>query len=120
LSILKNASHYVGCLTLLEKSNELKRVHGHRLVCILKLKLMRPGLQKEDWFALLLHHGQLHCSMEVATINVADEQYLTPHELMHHHEGGLLGSMKPVDQLVANIGEPSNCLKKKTECICQS
>jgi hypothetical protein len=30
---------------------------------------------------------------------------------MHWHEGGLLGGTKPVDQLVANIGEPDNCLK---------
>jgi hypothetical protein len=30
---------------------------------------------------------------------------------MHWHEGGLLGSVKPVDQLVTHIGEPSDCLK---------
>jgi hypothetical protein len=26
-----------------------------------------------------------------------------PHELMHWHEGGLLGGAKPANQLVANI-----------------
>jgi hypothetical protein len=30
---------------------------------------------------------------------------------MHWHESGLLGSMKPADQLVANIGGPGNSLK---------
>ncbi len=30
---------------------------------------------------------------------------------MHQHEGRLLGSTKPVDQLVADIGEPGDCLK---------
>ncbi len=34
-----------------------------------------------------------------------------PHELVHWHESGLLGSTKPADQLVAYIGEPSNGLK---------
>ncbi len=49
--------------------------------------------------------------MEVATIKIADELYLMPHELVHLHEGGLLGSAKPANQLVANIGEPGNSLK---------
>jgi hypothetical protein len=49
--------------------------------------------------------------MEVATIKIADELYLTPHEFMYWHEGGLLGSTKPGDQLVPYIGEPDNCLK---------
>ncbi len=34
-----------------------------------------------------------------------------PHDFMHWHEGRLLGSTKPADQLVANIGEPGNSLK---------
>jgi hypothetical protein len=33
------------------------------------------------------------------------------HELMHRHESGLLGRTKPVNQLVANVGEPGNGLK---------
>jgi hypothetical protein len=49
--------------------------------------------------------------LEVAAVKIADELYSMPHKLMHLHEGGLLGSTKPVDQLVANIGELSNCLK---------
>jgi hypothetical protein len=49
--------------------------------------------------------------MEVATVEIAEELYSTPHELVHQHEGGLLGSTKSADQLVANIWESSNCLK---------
>ena len=33
------------------------------------------------------------------------------HELLNQHEGRILGSTKPADQLVANIGEPGDCLK---------
>ncbi len=33
------------------------------------------------------------------------------HELVHQHESGLLGGTKPVDQLVADIGEPDDGLK---------
>jgi hypothetical protein len=69
------------------------------------------GLQGEDLFTLLLRRGYLHCLTEVATIKIANELHLMPYELMHWHEGGLLGSMKPENQLVASIGEPSNCLK---------
>jgi hypothetical protein len=69
---------------------------------------MRLGLCKEDLFALLLRCGQLHCSTDVATAKVAEELYSTPHELMHWHEGRLPGSVKPVDQLIAKIGEPGD------------
>jgi hypothetical protein len=110
-NLLKNASHFVGQLTLLENGNELERVGGHHLVCIHKLKLMQLGLHKEDLFTLLLCHGYLHCLMEVATDKIADKLYLTLHELVHWHEGRLLGGIKPADQLVAKIGEPGNCLK---------
>ncbi len=55
--LLKNASRFVGRLTLLEESNELKQVSGHHLVRISKLKLMRLGLRKEDLFTPLLRHG---------------------------------------------------------------
>ncbi len=72
---------------------------------------MRLGLRKEDLFALLLHCGQLYCSTDVATTEVAEELYSMLHELMHWHEGRLFGSAKPVDQLIANIGEPDHCLK---------
>jgi hypothetical protein len=49
--------------------------------------------------------------MELATVKIADELYLMPHELVHWHESRLLGGRKSVDHLVADIGEPGNCLK---------
>jgi hypothetical protein len=49
--------------------------------------------------------------MEVATLRIAEEMYLMPHELVHRHEIGLLGRTKPADQLVTDIGEPGNSLK---------
>jgi hypothetical protein len=48
---------------------------------------------------------------EIATVEKADELYLTPHELVHWHESRLLGGTKPADQLVVNIEEPGNSLK---------
>ncbi len=76
-----------------------------------ELELMRLCLREEDLFALHLHCGHSHCSTDVATVKVAEELYLTLHELMHWHEGGLLGSAKPENQLVPNIGEPGDCPK---------
>ncbi len=110
-NLLKNVSRFIVSLTLLKKGNKPKRVHGHHLVCLHKVKLMHLGLREEDLFSLLLCRGKLHRSTDVATIKVAEELYLTLHELMHRHEGGLLGSEKPTDQLVNDIGEPGNCLK---------
>ncbi len=72
---------------------------------------MRLGLHEEKLFALLLRHGQFHHSTEVAAIEVAQELHSMLHELVHQHEGGLFGSTKPAYQLVADIGEPSDCLK---------
>ena len=69
------------------------------------------GLHEEDLFTLLLRPGYLHHPNEVATIKIADELYLSLHELVHWHEGMLFGGTKPVDQLVTNIGEPGDCLK---------
>ncbi len=110
-NVLKNAGRIISCLTLLKKVMSLSRSVGTILFISQELKLMRLGLCKEDLFALLFCHGHFHCLTEVATVKVAEELYLTPHELMHRHEGGLLGWMKPVDQLVATIGEPGGCLK---------
>jgi hypothetical protein len=62
LDLFKNAGHFIGSLTLLEKDYELKRVHGHHFVCFCKLVLMHLGLRKEDLIALLLGCGQLHHS----------------------------------------------------------
>ncbi len=46
-----------------------------------------------------------------------------PHELVHQHEGGLHGSTKPADQLIANIAEPGDGLKAIPDafleiCLC--
>ncbi len=82
---------------------------------------MHLGLHEEDLFALLLHCGQLHHSMNVATVEVAEEIDLMPHELMHWHEGRLLGNAKSADQLVANVREPRDCLKVIPDdgvCLC--
>jgi hypothetical protein len=96
-NVLKNASRFIDSLTLLQKDDEPKRVLGHYFVCLCELKLMRLGLRKEDLFALLLRRGQLHRSTDVATVEIAEELYSMPHELMHWHEGGLLGGAKPAD-----------------------
>ncbi len=82
-NLLKNTSCFVGRLTLLKESDHLDQVHANHLVCICKLKLMHLGLCKEDLFTLLLCCGYLHGSMEVATIKIADELYLTLHELVY-------------------------------------
>jgi hypothetical protein len=49
--------------------------------------------------------------MEVATLKVAEKLHLTPCELVHWHESGLLGCTKPANQLVAYIWETSNGLE---------
>jgi hypothetical protein len=100
---LKNASCLVGPLTLLEESDQLERVSRHCLVQVCKLQLMRLGLGKEDLFSLLLRRGYFHCSTEVATLEVAEKLYSTPHEFVYWHESGLLGRTKPANQLVAYI-----------------
>jgi hypothetical protein len=110
-NLIKNASRLVGCLTLLEEGNHSERVRRHRLVQVSKLVLVRLGLHKEDLFTLLLCCGYIHCSMEVVTLEVAEKLHLTPHELVHRHQSGLLGRTKPTNQLVANVGEPGNGLK---------
>jgi hypothetical protein len=110
-NLLKNASRLVGHLTLLKESNYLEWVGRHRLVQVCKLELMHLGLGKEDLLTLLLHHGYFHRSTEVATIEVAETLYSTPHELVHLHESRLLGRTKPANQLVAYIWETSNSLK---------
>ncbi len=73
--LLENASHLVGCLTLLEEGNHLERVSRHHLVQVGKLVLVRLGLRKEDLFTLLLYRGYVHCSTEVTTLKVAEKLY---------------------------------------------
>ncbi len=97
LDLLKDAGHFIGSLTQLKKGNEPKRVHGHHLVCLHELLLVCLGLRKEDLFALLLRCGQLHHSMDAATIKVAKELYSTPYELMHPHKDRILGNVKPMN-----------------------
>jgi hypothetical protein len=109
--LLKNASRLVGCLTLLKEGNHSERVDGNHLVQVSKLVLMRLRLREEDSFTLHLHRGYVHCLTEVVALKVAKKLYLTMHKLVHRHESGLLGRMKPANQLVANVGEPGNGLK---------
>ncbi len=84
-NLLKNASCFVGRLTLLEERNELEWVSGHHLVQVCKLELMCLGLHKEDLFALLLRRGYFHHLTEVAILKIAEKLYSTPQELMHWH-----------------------------------
>ncbi len=110
-NLLENASHRVGCLTLLEEGNHLERVSRHHLVQVGELVLVRLGLREEDSFTLLLHCRYAHHLTEVTTLEVAEKLYSMPHELVHWHESGLLRSMEPVNQLVAYVWESSNGLK---------
>ncbi len=110
--LFKIASRLVGRLTLLKEGNHSKHVGRHRLVQDGKLVLVCLRLCKEDLFTLLLRCGYVHCSTEVDALEVAEKLYSTMlHELVHWHESGLLGRMKPANHLVANVGEPSNGLK---------
>ncbi len=110
-NLLKNVSRLAGCLTLLEEGNHSERVGRHRLVQVGKLVLVRLRLRKEDMFTILLRRGYVHRLMEVVALKIAEKLYLTMHELMQRHESGLLGCMKPVNQLVTNVGEPGKGLK---------
>ncbi len=64
-NLFKIASRFVGCLTLLEVSNELERVSGHHLVQVHELELMHLGLREEKnvhsshapWVLPLLDRG---------------------------------------------------------------
>jgi hypothetical protein len=68
-------------------------------------------LRKEDLFTLLFDCRYIHCSTEVATLEVAEKLYSTPCELVHWHESRLFGSTRPANQLVAYIWESGNGLK---------
>jgi len=110
-NLLENPSRLFGCLTLLEEGNHSERVSRYHLVQVGELVLVRLGLHKEDLFTLLLRRGYVHHLTEVVTLEVAEKLHSMPHELVHWHESGLLGHTKPVNQLVANVGEPCNGLK---------
>jgi hypothetical protein len=110
-NLLKNASHLVGCLTLLKEGNHLERVSRHRLVQVSKLVLVRLRLHKEDLFTLLLRCRYIHCLMEVTTLEVVEKLYSTPHELVHWHESRFLRSTEPANQLVAYVWKSGDGLK---------
>ncbi len=101
--LLESASHLVGCLTLLKEGDHLEWVSRYRLVQVSKLVLVCLRLRKEDLFTLLLRHRYIHCSTEVATLEVAEKLYLMPRELVHWHQSGFLGHTKPAKQLVAYV-----------------
>jgi hypothetical protein len=122
-NLLKNVSRLVGCLTLLKEGNHSEWVGRYHLVQISKLVLVRLRLREEDLFTLLLRHGYVHHSTEVVTIKVAEKLHSTLHELVHWHERGLLCRTKPANQLVANVGEPSDGLEVVPDalvevCLC--
>ncbi len=110
-NLLENASHLVGCLTLLEEGNHLEQVSRHLPVQVGELVLVRLGLHKEDLYTLLLCHRYIHCSTEVTTLKVAEELYSTLHELVHWHESELLRNTEPANQLVAYVRESGDGLK---------
>ncbi len=58
--LLKNASCFVGCLTLLKEGNHSERVGRHRLVQVSQLVLVHLRLREEDLFTLLLRRGYVH------------------------------------------------------------
>jgi hypothetical protein len=119
-NLVENASHLVGCLTLLEEGNHSEQVSRYRLVQVSKLVLVRLRLREEDLFTLLLRHGYVHHLTEVVTLEVAEKLHSTLHELMHRHESGLLCGMKPANQLVANVGEPGNGLKVVPDALVEA
>jgi hypothetical protein len=107
-NLIKNASHLVGCLTLLEEGNHLERVSRQRLVQVCKLVLVRLGLRKVDLFTLLLLCRYVHCLMEVTTLKIAEKLYSMPHELVYRHDSRLLRSTEPANQLAAYVWESGN------------
>ncbi len=124
-NLIKNSSRLVSCLTLLKEGNHSERVRRHCLIQVGEIVLVRLRLRKEDLFTLLLRHGYFHCSTEVVTLKVAEKLHLMPHGLVHWHESGLLGCMKPANQLVTNVGEPGDGLKVVPDalvkvCLCTS
>ncbi len=110
-NLLENASCLVGCLTLLEEGNHLEWVSRHRLVQVGELVLVHLGLGKEDLLNLLLQCSYVHCLTVVTTLKVAENLYLTLHELVHWHESRLLRSTEQANQLVTYVWESGDSLK---------
>jgi hypothetical protein len=117
-NLLENACHLGGPLTLLKESNHLEQIGRHRgLVQVKKLVLVHFRLRKEDLLTLLLRRRYVHCSTEVATLEVAEKLHSMPHELVHWHECRFLGRTKPANELVAYIWETSDSLKVITDAL---
>ena len=116
-NLLENASHLVGCLTLLKEGNHSERVSRYPLVQVGKLVLVCFRLREEDLFTLLLCRGYVHHSTEVVALEIAATLFSTTHELVHWHESKLLGHTKPANQLVVYIWESGNSLKVITDAL---
>jgi hypothetical protein len=72
-NLLKNVSHLVSGLTLLEEGNHSEQVCRHRLVQVGKFVLVRLRLCEEGLFTLLLRRGYIHCLTEVVALKVAEK-----------------------------------------------
>jgi hypothetical protein len=83
---------------------------GRTVLFVSELVLMCLEVREEDLFALLLRCWQLHCSIEVAIVKVA-ELHLMPHEFMYQHECRLPSNSKPMNQLVTFVGQSGDCLR---------
>ncbi len=110
-NLINNASRPVGCLTLLKEGDHSEWVGRYRLVQVGESVLVHLRLHEEDLFTFLLHRAYIHCLMKVLTCKVAKKLHLSPCELVHWHESGLLCHTKPANQLIANVGEPGDGLE---------
>jgi hypothetical protein len=70
-NLLENASRLVGCLTLLKKAIILSGLVGTILFKSAKL-FWCALVRKEDLLTLLLRRGYIHCSTEIAALEVAE------------------------------------------------
>jgi hypothetical protein len=122
-NLINNASRPVGCSTLLKEGDHSEWVGRYHLVQVGESVLVRLRLHEEDLFTFLLRHAYIYCLMKVLTRKVAEKLHSMPCELVHWHERGLLGRTKPANQLIANVGEPSNGLEVAPDaltkvCLC--
>jgi hypothetical protein len=115
--LLKNASRFVGCLTLFEEGNHSEQVGRYHLVQVDELVLVHLRLREEDLLTLILCRGYVHCLTVVVTLEVAEKLHSTPHEFVHQHESRLLCRTKPANQLVANVGKPGYGLKEIPDAL---
>jgi hypothetical protein len=109
--LLKNASHLVSCLPLLEEKDQHERVNGHPLVQVCRLELMCLGLHEEDLFTLLLCHGYFHHLMEAATLEVAKKLYSMLHDLCIGMRAGFLAVQSQQISWLPTFGKPATALR---------